>query len=421
MKNKIIRNKYKVFNMKHKQIQNDVKEELLKGSEKELYIGNNISLNETYARDIFKSILDKAIIKNASDIHIEPFKEYILVRLRVDGFLVEERKIEYEVYQQLLVVIKLDTFMNITEKRLPQDGRLAIDIKDQVIDIRASTLPTVYGEKIVLRILNRKSFLKRKEELGFSKKAIDKIESIINKKSGILLVTGSTGSGKTTTVYSIINDLKCTSKNIVTIEDPVEYKIEGVNQIQVNNKLGLSFENGLRSILRQDPDIIIVGEIRDIETAKIAIKAATTGHLVISTIHTKDAVSAISRLLDMEIPQYLISASLIGIISQKLIRKVCTTCIMKKESNELNQTNENNMNSECEECDGLGYKGRTAIYEILEIDDDIRKDIQNMKDYNTIKETAIKNGMITFEESAKDLIDNNITTEEEYISLEVGI
>ena len=233
-----------------------------------MYIGNNINLNETYARDIFKSILDKAIIKNASDIHIEPFKEHIIVRLRIDGFLVEDIKIEYEVYQQLLVVIKLDTFMNITEKRLPQDGRLAIEVKGQVIDIRASTLPTVYGEKIVLRILNRKSFLKRKErKLGFSNKAIDKIESIINKKSGILLVTGSTGSGKTTTVYSIINDLKCTSKNIVTIEDPVEYKIEGVNQIQVNNKVGLSFENGLRSILRQDPDIIIVGEIRDIETA----------------------------------------------------------------------------------------------------------------------------------------------------------
>ena len=245
----------------------------------------------------------------------------MIVRIRVDGELKNIMDLSMEVYPVLSRFIKLSAGMNITEKRIPQDGRMDLEKEEVNIDIRASSVPTIFGEKIVLRLLNRASFLKDKKELGFCENAIDQINNIIDKKSGILLVTGSTGSGKTTTVYSILNDLRKSSNNIMTVEDPVEYKMEGINQIQVNDKLGLTFDVGLRSILRQDPDVIMVGEIRDIETANIVIRAAITGHLVISTMHTKDAISSIERLKEMGIPSYLISASLIGIISQELIKK----------------------------------------------------------------------------------------------------
>ena len=306
--------------------------------------------------------------------------------------------------------------MDITEKRLPQDGRIDIKINNVIVDIRISTVPTTYGEKIVLRLLNRDSFLKTKEELGFSRKAINKIQKIINKKTGILLVTGPTGSGKTTTVYSILQDLKNTDKNIMTIENPVEYKMEGINQIQVNKKVGLTFEKGLKAILRQDPDIIMVGEIRDIETAKTAVRAAITGHLVISTLHTNDAISSIARLIDMEIPPYLLNASLIGVISQRLVRKVCSNC-----SNEIvvKQNDGKSISTAipigCEECRYTGYEGRTVAYEILVIDDDVKKAIQENKDARVIKEIAIKNGMITFDDSYSRLLRKKLTTLEECI------
>ena len=370
------------------------------------YKGEN-KLDEGYAKNLFKEILSKAISKNASDIHIEPFEEYLIIRFRIDGELNEIARFLMDIYPYLSSVIKLDTAMDITEKRVPQDGRVNLSINNSLIDIRASCIPTVYGEKIVLRILNRNTFLKKKEDLGFCIEAINKIQNIINKKSGILLVTGSTGSGKTTTVYSILNDLRNTNKNIMTIEDPVEYKMEGISQIQVNHKSGLSFDIGLRSILRQDPDIIMIGEIRDVETAQIAIRAAITGHLVISTIHTNDAISSIARLIDMQVPPYLINASLIGIISQKLVKKMCPKCNRNKIIKDTMEIDINTKLGEgCEMCKDKGYIGRTAIYEILEINDEIRKCIQEMRDSKDIKEIAIKNGMITFEESSKKLIKN---------------
>lgn len=381
-----------------------------------MYYKNNINLNEDFARDLFSKILEISIYEKASDIHIEPFNEFLVIRIRVDGYLKEVERYSIDIYQSLISVIKLSASMNITEKRLPQDGRVDVNINNEVVDIRVSSTPTVYGEKIVLRILNRKSFLKDKRELGFSDMAIKRIQNIINKTSGILLITGSTGSGKTTTVYSLLNDLRNISKNIMTIEDPVEYKMDGINQIQVNIKLGLSFDIGLRSILRQDPDIIMVGEIRDIETAKIAIRAATTGHLVISTMHTKDAVSSIARLIEMQIPAYLINASLIGVISQKLVRKVCTKCshdisIIHNQDEEISTK----VSKGCNECGYTGYTGRTAIYEILEINENIKKCIKNMNDASTIKKVAIENGMITFEDSSKKLIEERLTTLEECI------
>ena len=377
------------------------------------------NLDEDYARIQFREILTKAIYKDASDIHIEPFEDEILIRIRVDGQLSKILTIAMESYSFLLTVIKLDSNMNITEKRLPQDGRMEKKIDDIIVDIRTSTIPTIYGEKIVLRILNRTSLIKEKSELGFSKQAIEKIENIINKKSGILLVTGSTGSGKTTTVYSILNDLLNSKKNIMTIEDPVEYKIKGMNQIQVNDKIGLTFEVGLRSILRQDPDIIMIGEIRDEKTAKIAIRAASTGHLVISTMHTNNTISSINRLMEMNLPPYLISSTLIGVISQKLVRKICNNCnhgIVIKDG--LDSGINTNMELICDKCEDTGYYGRTAMYEILEINENLKQDINNWTNNWNISNSTLKDEMITFEDSAKYLIENHITTQEECSLLE---
>ncbi|MEG0842831.1 MAG: GspE/PulE family protein [Romboutsia sp.] len=374
----------------------------------------NIKIDEDYAKNIFKDILEKSVEQSASDIHVEPFKEYLIIRMRVDGELKEVSRFLIDMYSSLCTVIKLSASMDITEKRLPQDGRVDIKVKDSTIDVRVSSIPTMYGEKIVLRILNRESFLKSKEELGFSKDAINIMKSIINKRAGILLVTGPTGSGKTTTVYSILNDLKNINRNIMSIEDPVEYKMEGINQIQVNSKIGLTFEEGLRSILRQDPDIIMIGEIRDVETAKIAIRAAITGHLVISTMHTNDSISSIARLMEMEIPPYLINSSLLGVISQRLVRKVCNSCshdmVIKDDFEGEVRTK---ISVGCEDCNDKGYMGRTAVYEILEVNDEIKRCIQNMDDSKVIKEVAIKNGMVTFEDSYKILVKEKITTLEE--------
>lgn len=377
------------------------------------------STNENQAKVILQDILIQAIKKDASDIHIEPFSEELIVRMRVNGELEELSKFNLDIYSSLSTVIKLNSGMNITEKRIPQDGRTDIKIDKLSIDIRVSSIPTIYGEKIVLRLLNRENFLKDKSELGFSNKAINKLDSIISKNVGILLVTGPTGSGKTTTVYSLLKDLQDIKKNIMTIEDPVEYKIDGINQIQVNNKIGLTFDVGLKSILRQDPDVIILGEIRDLETAKTAIRAATTGHLVISTMHANDAVSSIMRLMDMQIDPYLISTALIGVISQKLESKVCNNCshdiIIQ---NEMQEEIKAKVATGCESCHNTGYNGRTAIYEILDVSDDIRECIHKKMSYNAIRQAARDEGMITFEDSRQHLVNTEsnleINTEDIY-------
>lgn len=356
--------------------------------------GNNIEVNEDYADNIFKEILTRAVIENASDIHIEPFDNYLAIRFRVDGDLYEAFRYTLELHSPLTSVIKLKSSIDITEKRLPQDGRAEINVNDRVIDIRTSTIPTIYGEKTVLRILNRNNFFKTKEEIGFNNNAIKIINEMISNKSGIVLIAGETGCGKSTTMYSLLNDLNNKSRNIITVEDPVEYKMEGVNQIQVNTKIGLTFEKGLRAILRQDPDVIMIGEIRDSETAKIAIRASITGHLVLSTIHTNDTVSSITRLKDMGVDLYLISASLRGIISQRLVKKVCPKC----------KATDNN----CFYCNGNGYLGRTVVYEILQIDDEIRDCISDLKRHKEIRNIAIKRGkMITFEESYRNIAQNH--------------
>lgn len=379
--------------------------------------------NDDYYQNVLNEMLCKALNFNSSDIHIEPFEDNLKIRMRIDGNLKEIYNYSKDMHMQLVTVIKLIAGLDIAEKRLPQDGRIDKKINENILDLRLSTIPTVHGEKVVIRILNRNKFLKNKSEIGFSNIAINKIRNIVNRMSGILLITGPTGSGKTTTLYSILNDFKFMDKNIVTIEDPVEYKIEDINQTQVNTKIGLTFSKGLRSILRQDPDVIMVGEIRDKETAQIAIRAASTGHLVISTMHTNNAIESINRLLDMGIPRYLIASTLNGIISQKLIRRVCKNCSYE-ETIETNISKYLKLHKDikvkkakgCRDCNDTGYKGRVALYEIVEVDKDIRRAIMSQENIEDIYNTARLNNMITFLDSCSYLINENITTIEEIIS-----
>lgn len=380
----------------------------------EKYYSKNQSIESDFSKDILENILQKAVLLNASDIHIEPFEKLLKIRMRVDGSLKEINTYNIELHSQLSTLIKLLAGMNIAEKRLPQDGRIDKDIDNNIVDLRISTIPTVHGEKIVIRILNRNTFFKSKYEIGFSDEAINKIKSMTSDMSGLIIVTGPTGSGKTTTLYSILNDFKNIDKNIVTIEDPVEYKIEGINQIQVNYKYGLDFATGLKSILRQDPDIIMIGEIRDKETAQIAIRAASTGHLVISTMHTNNSVESINRLVDMGVPRYLISSVLKGVISQKLVRKVCEHCSIEEELDENTYTKLKlktiKIEQGCSKCNYSGYKGRIAVYEILEINKRIKHSIIDSELSDEIYNLGKLNGMISFQDSCSYLLKNGITT-----------
>ena len=380
----------------------------------EKYYSKNQSIESDFSKDILENILQKAVLLNASDIHIEPFEKLLKIRMRVDGSLKEINTYNIELHSQLSTLIKLLAGINIAEKRLPQDGRIDKDIDNNIVDLRISTIPTVHGEKIVIRILNRNTFFKSKYEIGFSDEAINKIKSMTSDMSGLIIVTGPTGSGKTTTLYSILNDFKNIDKNIVTIEDPVEYKIEGINQIQVNYKYGLDFATGLKSILRQDPDIIMIGDIRDKETAQIAIRAASTGHLVISTMHTNNSVESISRLVDMGVPRYLISSVLKGVISQKLVRKVCGHCSIEEELDENTykklKLKTIKIEQGCSKCNYSGYKGRIAVYEILEINKRIQHSIIDSELSDEIYNLGKLNGMISFQDSCSYLLKNGITT-----------
>ncbi|PSJ30957.1 hypothetical protein UF10_08890 [Peptostreptococcus russellii] len=337
--------------------------------------------DKNYAELMFENLIEIAVKRGASDIHIEPFDSYARVRYRIEGDLINVSRYTIEDYIELSTIIKLKASCDITEKRIAQDGRFSYYKEGFDVDIRLGCIATVYGEKLALRILDRNNFIQDRKSLGFSREAIEIMDEIITMKSGILLITGPTGSGKSSTVYSILNEIKNQDINIMTIEDPVEYKIEGVNQIQVNLKSGIRFDNGLRAILRQDPDVIILGEIRDYETAKIAIRAAITGHLVISTLHTNDALSSIARLRDMGIEPYLIKASLLGVVSQRLVKS--------KGKNEKLVSSKN-------------ISRRKLIYELLKINKEIQEAIVSDKDIEYIKEVALKSGMISFEDSIKD-------------------
>ena len=382
-----------------------------------------ISINNSPVVRLVDSLISQALKMGASDIHIEPFENSIRVRVRVDGDLQEVLTPSKHTQPAIVTRVKIIAGMNIAEKRLPQDGRIEMKMDDGAVDLRISVLPTAYGEKIVMRILDRNNFLKTKEELGFSRDNMKMFDSLLEVPNGIILAAGPTGSGKTTTLYAALYELNKLNKNIVTIEDPVEYKIEGINQVQVNPKAGLLFSTGLRSILRQDPNIIMVGEIRDEETAEIAVRAAITGHMVISTIHTNDAVSTIMRLKDMGIKPYLAAASLRGIVAQRLVKKVCLNCRHDYPANEADKKLLGiNRDADvvlqrgrgCPKCYFTGYSGRIAIHEILKIDKLIRDAIQNEKSNDEIALLAEKSGMKTLRDNCRDLVLSGVTTMEEF-------
>jgi len=366
--------------------------------------------------------ITQAVQEGASDIHIEPTENDVKIRFRVDGVLYDVISPPKRIFPTLVARIKILSNMDIAERRVPQDGRFRVNSQGKIIDFRVSTLPTIYGEKMVLRLLDRSATLIGLEKLGFTDEILHNFDNLIRRPYGMILVTGPTGSGKTTTLYSALAKINSTEKNIITIEDPVEYQFARINQVQINPKAGLTFANGLRSILRQDPDIMMVGEIRDRETAEIAVQSALTGHLVLSTIHTNDSAGAIARLIDMGIEPYLISSSLIGILAQRLARRICPRCKVPKEPTEeeikvLKIPSNHTMyeGKGCEACRHTGYRGRIGIFEPLMIDDEIRAMIVDKTPANVIRDAAVKNGMLTLWEDAKLKVIDGITTYSEIL------
>lgn len=375
---------------------------------------------------LLNSIIEQAVRSNASDIHIEPVEESIRVRLRINGDLTEIMNLSKKNLSPIVTRIKIMGKMNIAEKRLPQDGRIETIIDNKEIDMRISTLPTVHGEKVVVRLLDKSSFNFTKESLGFSKNNLKVFNEILTQPYGMILVTGPTGSGKTTTLYTILRELNQIEKNIITIEDPVEYKLDGINQVQVNSKSGLNFATGLRSILRQDPDIVMVGEIRDSETAHIAIRAAITGHLVLSTLHTNDSPSTIARLVDMGVEPYLVSSAVIGVVSQRLVKVLCDKCKSPYEASYSEKQMLNVDTNEdltlykpvgCNNCN-QGYKSRTAVHEVMPVREALRKLVDDGANIDNIKRQALKEGMTTLLQGSIDLVLNGITSYDE--AMKVG-
>lgn len=373
-------------------------------------------------------LIVQGVKDRASDIHIEPSKIGILVRFRIDGMLHDIRTLPNTIKSAVISRIKILAKMDIAERRLPQDGRFQVKFGTREVDLRVSTIPTVLGEKVVLRLLDKSKGLIKLEQLGFIPEQLEEFKSIISKSYGIILITGPTGSGKTTTLYAALNEVNSKDKNIITVEDPVEYKLDRINQIQIKPKINLTFANTLRSILRQDPDIIMVGEIRDSETAQIAVQAALTGHLVFSTLHTNDAASALTRLIDMDIETFLISSSVIGVIAQRLVRVVCEKCKEeytpgKNVLSGLNIKDDSNNDGKiklyrgtgCSFCKNTGYFGRTSIYELVALDEEIRALIISKASSNIIKDTAIKKGMKTLKDSGLEKVMQGVTTLEEVI------
>lgn len=373
---------------------------------------------------LVNSIIQQAIKLDASDIHIEPMETATRVRIRVDGVLHEHMKVPLVAHSAIITRLKIMGGMNIAEKRVPQDGKVETTLEGKSVDLRLSSLPTVAGEKMVIRILGGSGTMITRAQLGLSEENEKLFDKILKNPHGIILVSGPTGSGKTTTLYTLLSEYNKPSVNIITVEDPVEYRLHGINQVQINTKAGLTFASGLRSILRQDPNVIMVGEIRDAETAQIAVRAAITGHLVLSTIHTNDAASTISRLIDMDIEPFLVSSGVIGIVAQRLVRKICPRC---KTSYKADYSEKTLLNIDdsillykgtgCAFCSNTGYKGRTAIHEILALTKDIRELIDARATDDTIRQKSIENGMITLNECCIRLVLNGITTVEELINV----
>ncbi len=376
---------------------------------------------------LVNSLLFRAVKEKASDIHIEPYEKDMVVRFRIDGILFDIFKPPKKLQNAISSRIKVMANLNIAEKRLPQDGRIPLKVGGKDIDIRLSTVPTSHGERLVMRLQDRSNVILELEQLGFSPANLVKIDDLLARTYGIMLVTGPTGSGKSTTLYACISRLNSVDVNILTVEDPVEQRIHGVGQVQVNAKIGLTFAAGLRSFLRQDPDIIMIGEIRDLETSELAINSSLTGHLVLSTLHTNDAAGAFPRLIDIGAEPFLIATSILGVISQRLVRVLCPHCKAPHdpsdfELNTLGVTRQQATIAQickavgCNQCNQKGYVGRTLIQELLPVTDDIRSLIMQKRDGNTIKKQAIANGMLTFREDGMRKVLAGITTIEELLS-----
>jgi general secretion pathway protein E len=375
---------------------------------------------------LVNSLLFEAATKRASDIHIEPFERDLLIRYRIDGVLYNVLTPPKRLQASIISRIKIMGGLNIAEKRLPQDGRISIKIAGRDVDIRVSAIPTAHGERLVLRLLDKGNLLLQLPEIGLDQERLKVLHQLIHLSHGIVLVTGPTGSGKTTTLYAALNTINAPEKNIITIEDPIEYQLRGVGQMQVNPKISLTFAAGLRSILRQDPDVIMVGEIRDGETAEIAIHASLTGHLVFSTLHTNDAAGAVTRLLDMGIEPFLVASSLVAIVAQRLVRVLCQACRQPYQpaAEELAKLGVRMESAArlaafraggCAQCLNTGYRGRTGIYEILVLDDELRSLILAKADANAIKHRAIGHGMKTLREDGAKKVLSGITTTEEVL------
>ena len=366
-------------------------------------------------------VITKAIEMRASDIHFEPFEDQFRVRYRIDGVLHDVESPPKRFQAAIVSRVKIMAKLNIAERRLPQDGRIMLRVKGKEIDARVSSIPTIYGESVVLRLLDKSSIQLDIEKLGFPGEILERFKNLIQNPYGMILVTGPTGSGKTTTLYCVLEKINSPEKKIITVEDPVEYQLKGVNQMQVKPSIGLTFANSLRSIVRQDPDVILIGEIRDKETAEIATQSALTGHLVLSTLHTNDAPSAITRLIDMGMEDYMLSSTLIGILAQRLVRMACPFCQEPYPPDrailqEMGIRDEALLDWKaikvkgCEHCSQTGYWGRTGIFEYLEINDDIRKLMVGPKDSNLIKEAARRNGMGTLRENGWSKVKQGVTT-----------
>ena len=381
------------------------------------------SVEEAPIVQLVNDILLTAVRVRASDIHFEPFRDRMRVRLRVDGVLKTFREIPLSKVPAVVSRLKIMANLDIAEKRLPQDGRIMVKVGGKEIDIRVSTLPVYFGERVVLRLLSKESILYSTRELGLLEDDYEIFDRLIHTPHGIILVTGPTGSGKTTTLYAALSEINREEVNIITVEDPVEYQLPGISQVPVKPDIGLTFATALRSILRQDPDVIMIGEIRDLETAEIAIQSALTGHLVFSTLHTNDSATSVTRLLEMGIERFLVASSLIGVIAQRLVRKVCPYCReeyvpLPEELRELGISETVRLlwrGRGCENCMNTGYLGRTAIYEILVVTKDVRKAILEGRDADEIRATALKAGMRTLRLDGARKVRMGITTPEEVL------
>ncbi len=376
--------------------------------------------------EVVNDILVDASKRGASDIHFDPMDNHMKIRIRIDGQLIDYADVPNEIKKNLVTRVKIIAGMNITESRLPQDGAIKATLQGVPLDLRVSCLPTNEGEKIVIRILDYSMSLSGIESLGFSEQNYHKVLEMVGTPNGIILVTGATGSGKSTTVYSMLQRLNKEDTNIITVEDPIEMNIEGINQVQTNSEIGLTFASALRSILRQDPNVIMIGEIRDTETAQIAIRASITGHIVLSTLHTNDALTTIERLLDMEVQRYLLASALVGIVSQKLARKLCSHCKKLRPTNEYERdlfkkvlgkdVKEIYSNDGCDECSN-GYLGRIAIHEVLLINQEIRDAISSNIRKDELRNLVYKSGVTTLLQDGLEKVLEGQTTLEEILKI----